>query len=300
MMRDPMKKETRWALLGMITAFAVCFAASSYLCLLAQQTEEVPDTYDGVISAIVGKSRIGLSSHFYRMADMYFHKGVDEKRASAFEDRFFQKLSKELSPRRIVHASGAEMQDMIPWLWLAVRLEPHNVEAYLVAAFIAGSELGQHDLAHKILTEGQWNNPKNYSLYLEDGRFYFKDKNYERAGRCLENAIAFWPGTLPMDSQEAIADKANILLYRAFTAERTGNITNAVQNLGKVLEIYPDRTFLKEHMNMLEKGTKPSDLATDKLNDMLRKNEESKATCRTDHDHAGEHEHESGHEDDIH
>lgn len=289
-----MNRETGLAVVGFTASFAVYVSASSLLVLSSVQQAANDDAQHGVVAAIVGKSRLGLSSHFYRVADTYFHKGVEETRKIALENSFFLRISRELSPRKIAHVSGSEMQDMIPWLWLAVRLEPHNIEAYLVAAFIAGAELGRHDLAHQIIAEGRLNNPRNHGLWIEDGRIYLKDRNYPEAKRCFENALAFWPGEMKPDSEEAKDDKANIHFYRAIIAERMGDVPSAMTNMIQLLQLHPERTYLRERIEMLEKGTKPSDLATEKWNDMVRKNEEMKATCRTDHDHAGGHETDAG------
>jgi tetratricopeptide (TPR) repeat protein len=62
--------------------------------------------------------------------------------------------------------NGAE-REMLPWLKLTTELDPHNVDAYTVAAYWLRDRLGKVDQAEDFLQEGLRNNPADPELLHE-------------------------------------------------------------------------------------------------------------------------------------
>lgn len=250
---------------------------------------------DSVAGALLGQSRHALSAQFYETADQFFHKGVPHIKNRAFEDGFFLTARKEISPEGHFHLRGDEVTEMLPWLWMALRMDPHNVETYRVAAFWLSSDAKRPNLAYEVLLDAQRNNPGSYQVKLDMGRLFLREGKIEDAEKAFTAAINFWPGNLnrkdPDAVNEAIFEKAEILLYRALLHEVRGEIDSEVGLLKKIIAVFPERTEIRERVDDLEKGEKPIVLATKILNQMLEKQTMQVHQCDRGDDH-DEHEHE--------
>jgi len=96
---------------------------------------------------------------------------------------------------RHIHLHGEEEKEVLPWLYYAVRLDPHNVTAYSIGGYWLGRRLGKVDEAIKLLAEGIRNNPYAMDLYYDIGRLYFFEKKdtaralifFKKALRLLES-----------------------------------------------------------------------------------------------------------------
>ena len=212
------------------------------------------------------------------MADLYFQRGVGHKRVRAFQGSFFQKLSEEISPTSHTHVHGRAANEIMPWLWFAIRTDPRNVEIYLVAAYWLARG-GRADLAHEVLQEAQWNNLFNYEIQLQNGRIYLEEQRPLEAKRSFDAGLAFWPGGEKPDSEQARYDKRSLLLYRALLHEMDGENDAAIQKLRQVLVIFPEMSRLHGRIHKLQQGDQPSLLPSQYLKDMLKKDDREKATC---------------------
>jgi len=242
-----------------------------------------PEAGPSVVRALLGESRLALSGHFYEVADVYFHKGVEHTLRRAFENDFFQRIAGEVSPRRHAHIGGQAIKEIMPWLRLATRMDPRNVEIYLVAAFWLAGDAGRPDLAHEVLREAKCNNRFNYRLQLEDGRIYLRERRMEEAKRAFDAGLAFWPSDEQPDSNEALLGKANILLHRALLHEAENEIDEAVAALQEILSIFPERTHLNARIVALKEDRQPSVLASRLWSDMLQQHQELRSACSRDY-----------------
>lgn len=234
---------------------------------------------------VLGSSRLALSSHFVGMADVYFHKGVEPVEKHAFDGGFFQVLSQDISPERVIHMAGQDVREMMPWIWLAVRTDPQNLEPYLVGAFLLSRQMGRPDLAHELLREAQYSNPKNYAAPLEEARVYLKEKNIPAAEHALDVGLAFWPGGKAPQDPGAREDKATLLLYRGLLHEIDGEIGAAIESYQEILALFPDRPALQNRIHSLRSDGQPSVLATQLWRDTLQEQDKKEGVC---HDHEDE------------
>ena len=101
-------------------------------------------------SLALGAARGSISREWLLQADRVLHRGVGVYRERAFTD-VFSRLSDAISPRDHLHLRGEAAAEIMPWLWLAVRSEPGNVDAYVLAAFWMAAEIGRPDLALDLL-----------------------------------------------------------------------------------------------------------------------------------------------------
>jgi tetratricopeptide (TPR) repeat protein len=235
---------------------------------------------------VLNGSRAAIGAQFFETADLYFHRGVEHTHALAFTNDWFQSLSQEISPEAHVHLHGSDVREIMPWLWLAVRANPHNVDAYIVTAFWLAREARRSDLALDVLREATLNNPRNHRIALEQSRILLDQGHTAAARNALDRGLAFWPGAEPPDSDDARMDRRDLLLHRAFALESLGYNALAVSDLEAILQIYPAMDGLRQRMADLKKGVQPPEKAQVLLQNMLEVEDRARAECPRDHDEA--------------
>ncbi len=96
------------------------------------------------------------------------HEGQQEERA-AF-DPWAWINARVRAPQEHMHLDGKKSVELIPWLWASVAADPHNIDAWTTAAYVAGDMMKDTDLALRIVAEGQAKNPKSVRLRFYEGR----------------------------------------------------------------------------------------------------------------------------------
>jgi tetratricopeptide (TPR) repeat protein len=246
----------------------------------------------GFLAGLLGQGRSALSAHFFRTADVYFHRGVTDAREAAPAGGFFARLHDRVSPRNHLHATGQSIAEIMPWLELSIEADPANIEAYLVAAFWLEHEAKRADLALRVLNRGQQTNPGSYRIQLEKARLYLHQGMTDRAHHCLDAALAFWPARLDPESEDARYDRAEALLYRGLLHEAAGGIAAALADFDAYLRLYPDRHAIAERAAALRAGEPPERLASHLMRAMLHAAEHKRASCRHENGHDDAHAHE--------
>ena len=98
-------------------------------------------------------------------------------------------LGEKINISKHIHLHGGEEKEMLPWLYYAVRLDPQNVNAYVIGGHWLGRRLKKPDEAIQLLQEGIANNPDSWRIYEEMGMIYFTAlEDYETALQCLLKA----------------------------------------------------------------------------------------------------------------
>jgi len=235
-----------------------------------------------LLGAFLGESREVLGEQFSAAADDYFHMGAERIRPVAFDNGVFQRIGDEISPRGHVHLSGRDLEEIMPWLWLALRANPRNVETCLVTAFWLSHGLGRSDLAHRVLAEARWNNPFNYEVQLEEARLYLKEGDPDEACRALEAGLAFWPGRQDPAGPDARYGRATLLFYRALLHEARREREAAIRLFGEVMELYPERGAIQKRIDALRRDERPAVEASAVWQRMLKTEEESRAQDHCD------------------
>ncbi|MBU1086821.1 MAG: hypothetical protein KKD05_04805 [Candidatus Omnitrophica bacterium] len=157
-----------------------------------------------------GEFRDYLSDLSYLQADAYFHaKGQTCKQENYLEQspehehhslpsskkNFANPLMNIRQALRISqhrHLSGNEEKELIPWFYYALKLNPHNEQAYCVGGFWLATRLDKIDEAIKLLKDGIKNNPDSWKIYAELGEIYImQKKDYTNAAYCFEQARSF-------------------------------------------------------------------------------------------------------------
>ena len=259
-----------------------------------------------ITDLLFSSSRVALGNDFYRRADVYFHKGIEYSRPPARRGDPFRRLVDAVAPEGHLHTTGDAAKEIMPWLRLATRMDPHNVEAYLVMAFWLATGVDRPDLALQVLTEAQNNNPGNYRVLLEKGRLMLRNQDFARAGQALDLALKQWPGPgADADETQARLDRAVILTLRALLHEHAGEFGVAASMLAEVLAIFPDRVQINQRITELRAGRpclqKASSLMSTMVNQKPAHMRVESAQTHAQDAHAG-HDHgpEDDHDDDPH
>jgi hypothetical protein len=272
--------------LALATLWAGAF---SLACLVSARPldRQAMEPVRSVTGALLGASRLGLSSYFYEMADLYFHRGIEHTVTEGFQDSLFQSALSEVSPRGHLHIAGSNVKEMMPWLWVAIEMDPHNVDLYLVAAFWLAGDGNRPDLADEILRLGQCEIPFSYQIQLERGRIGLKHGNLAAAKGAFDAGLAFWPGKDDPNSQGTRADRASLLLYRALLHEADGERPEAIVQLREILKMFPERKSLESRIRTLEAGNEPSLLASGLWRSILQQEDEARL-AREEEEHGHE------------
>ncbi len=275
------REATPW--LAVVVTWGLAFSLACRISL------EVPITPpdEGVIDLLFGESRSALSADLYERADTFFHRGVPHTEKRAFTNDWIQAWREELSPTSHRHAEGKATAEILPWLQLATKADPHNVEASLVLAFWVSTGMRRPDLANRVLMEAQRLNPMDYRIPLEMGRIAIREGDFDRAQTKLSMMLARWPSHLVPTDKEAMLDKAESLTLQGFISELTDHKARAIAQFKNALAIFPERSYIVQRVAQLEAGETPPDSARERLAALVRQTVHD--ACKDEHDGHEEH-----------
>lgn len=229
---------------------------------------------------MLGDARKILSRQSYVNADVYYHGGIYKKDYGACKHiehisshstdsqehadhrEAFHKGSKPTGLSKLnilprigeligitehIHLYGEREKELLPWFYYAVRLDPNNVDAYVIGGYWIGSRLNKPEEAIKFLKEGATHNPGAWDIYNELGHIYLiVKKDYANALTNFKKAYA-----LLTDDNSDKFDKRQICSFLAACYEKLGDIDNAVEFYREVLILFPDDPAVTKKINSL-------------------------------------------------
>jgi tetratricopeptide (TPR) repeat protein len=284
------------AILLVFALSLLAFSMACHLCIARTQTAQ-PEV-QSLAETLFGDARIALAGELFARADVYFHRGAPHEVEKAFDSDPFQVLHSKVSPHDHAHAAGEfGIREIMPWLDLTTRIDPQNLDGYLVAAFWLAGEAKRPDLALEVLNRAQQNIPFSYDVQLERGRLYLRTGDRAMALQAFDAALRFWERAADSEDPNHLLDKAEALLYRALLREEAGNIADAAADLRDMLAVAPDRTAFRPRLAHLEKGEPAEPVATELLTLFLHQHDEEHSTCPHEEDDEHDHEHHDEHDD---
>ena len=258
-----------WLWVGVLVCWGAAFSVSCRIH--ARPADPSTASAGSVAGALMGEMRTAFSGQFYETADLYFHRGVEHTKERALAGTMLQRAAEQISPRSHVHVSGQGVREIMPWLWMSIRANPHSISPYLVASFWLATDAERPDVALSVLDQGLWHNPGSSQILVEKGRILLSQGKQEQALRTFDTALAFWPGSNGPDSEDARRGKAAALLYRSLLHEAAGRKKEAIRDLQAHLLLFPDRAELARRVEDHKNGVAPSRLASELLADILTK-----------------------------
>ncbi|OGV64255.1 MAG: hypothetical protein A2498_05330 [Lentisphaerae bacterium RIFOXYC12_FULL_60_16] len=283
-----------WQVTGSLACWGTAFILSCWLSMTNLHPDQPPAS---ATHQVVGQARFAIGLQFYQTADRYFHRGIGPVRQSGLQHSWYHRTLEAITPKGHLHRSGDSIGEMLPWLELAIRMDPRNVEIYLVSAFWLAGECRRPDLALALLLQGQAANPWDYRFQLEQGRLHLHQQHQDDAIRHLDAALAFWPHPFTTRDEQAHYDRATMLLFRGILHELHHDIPAAIRSYRAMLTLFPDRSGIRARLEALDSNSALEHLAGDYLHDTLQHDEQVRNQLPCEHgEHSGEHD---VHDEDI-
>lgn len=220
---------------------------------------------------ILGETRKLLSDYAHQKGDEYLHGGIvaidkskceeiahmsvhkegshehphkDDKETSGIPKlNILFRLGEIMHITEHIHLHGEEEKELLPWFHYAVRLDPENINAYVLGGYWIGRRLDKPDEAIKFLEEGLSHNPDSWQIYTQLGEIYFiNKKDYKQALANLQKSC-----DLLTDGNSDKYNKREVYTFTAASYEKLGEIDRTIEFYKKMLDLFPhDKAILKK------------------------------------------------------
>ena len=278
-----MKKVwTKEPLFGAVALAAAAALAAAVSTLPPERAAQVGGV--DLLSVLFADARAIAGVALVRKADRYFHGGVDidycadsphaaergdhdpehDPGAAASADPApraagapWSWINARVHVQEHHHLSGAEADEMIPWIWAACRADPRNVEAWEIGWYALAKirRLPEQGLA--VLEAGIRENPGSAQLEFTRGQSLlsdFKDGPASEAAFQLARAKALAPvGGAPekLGEDEAFL-LTHVLDYLAFFAEKRGDVAAIRRYYEEAVAADPNSVSTRDLLRRLE------------------------------------------------
>lgn len=287
--------------------FFFCFNIGTRLESEFQSIEYARHQSDNFFNLLLGDSSRIFANSSYTEADVYYHSGYyptifDNNQAfetphmaedtgavasrNSGEETGFMGPSRDwldafgrhFMPNRHTHldeggptddlSGNSKVAEILPWLKLSSKLDPDNIQTYLVMSYWLRNNLNQPQEAEQVLHEGLRYNPGNPQLLYELGRIYFDNyKKPDRARIIWEAALRSWSeeksGVSLSDrlkaSDENFDDRylfEQLQIHLAQLEGSLGNLDAAIDHLKLAELASPSPEAIQKQIDELEQGKK--------------------------------------------
>ncbi|MCS7091623.1 MAG: hypothetical protein RMN51_13425 [Verrucomicrobiota bacterium] len=135
---------------------------------------------------------------------------------------------------------GVSESEILPWLRVAMELDPHQVEVYTTAAYWLGRRLGKVNQAEAVLRRGLRSNPDSEEILLELGRLAWEHRRDAERARHLWNAAErVWQRKYLSVNATNRVTLARMLALRAQMEETLGHTEEAIRYWSRLQEVSP-------------------------------------------------------------
>jgi tetratricopeptide (TPR) repeat protein len=210
------------------------------------------------VSRLFGSGREVISQHLYTEADRYFHQGVGHVHERAFQDHPYLRWAQAITPGEHVELEGESIAEIMPWLRMATKADPRNIQAYTTAAFWLGTQ-NDVEAANKVLEEARRMNPGDYRVSLALGQLFYHHGLLDRALVELDQARDEWPSGQDTADRQTRLDLAAVLSLGAGVHERKGHRDETMDRFRQILALFPGRDAVRERLRRLERGETAGD-----------------------------------------
>ncbi len=253
--------------------------------VLREEALKGRDNAKSAMAVLFGDGRRLFANHFLSKADAYFHRGrypsifeaadresnhlveslaeppagggdghddhdTDEDHAHANPaqgpDDWIARLARRFQPEGHVHLTGDEEKEMLPWIKLAVEMDPHNVTAYTVGGYWL-REMGRTNEAKAFLRDGQRNNPNSSEIYFELGRLEeMEGQDPEKVLRLYELALESWRNTNANSPDPDTLELGRIVGRMGHVEENRGRLDAALRYYTLLEAVSPNPDSVRE------------------------------------------------------
>ena len=156
------------------------------------------------------------------------------------------------------HLEGVDSREMLPWFWIASRVDSGNIAAYANAAYVLDALYGDAEKALVALDEGIAANPGSSELEFQKGSLLMRLKAPERAEGAFKAALAKIPGDKKLQGRDDIDAELltlRTLAYLGRVAHDRGDRAAARDYLGQARAISPNHAATKGLQRLLDGQT---------------------------------------------
>ena len=157
------------------------------------------------------------------------YKAAEERRQKLPKD-WLSRLCRHVHPTEHRHIVTVHERELLPWVWAAVKCDPHNLLAYQVGTYWLAQRLGRKEEALRFVLQGIEHNPDSFDLELALAEVHLHA--FGRTQHALEALVradrkwrAAWQQAA--DTPHDTLTYSRILLYLGTLNERLGRLQEA-------------------------------------------------------------------------
>ena len=271
---------------GMLTALALCLGL-----VMRIAPARMPQALGGgdFLSVLLGDAKKDISDAMVHEADSYFHGGVDmdchhlhgghhhdsgtcchhdhghdhdadcdDHHEGAFDPWRWINVHVR-APEVDRHLSTKQAVEMMPWFWIAVKADPHNVEAWSTAWYTASHVMKDEALALRIAVEGQRLNPESLEMACVLGRAYRAEttRDSEKSEEMFHRVVEMAEGTqdLAENDNQAFFYSVGCLADSAQRRKDVAALAKLLNAASRINPNHPTTRFMSQTLKELGRGS---------------------------------------------
>jgi len=180
------------------TAIVAAVIALLLSTILVPKLKSATPGNDDILVQVLGGTADLAAEKAYEEADVYFHGGNMRRRTASDRpardlplSKWIARMQGEAAPSNHKHLAGVQEKEILPWFAVAVRLNPHHIEAWSTGSYWY-FRTGNRERALEFASDGIRNNPRDYRLYLDRGIILYHLRNWDKSVSDLESARRLW------------------------------------------------------------------------------------------------------------
>ena len=142
---------------------------------------------------------------------------------------------------------------MMPWFWVAIKSDPHNIEAWSTAWYAASHLMKDEVLALRIASEGWWHNPSSMELAFVLGRSYRAEgtRDLGKSEEMFRTVVTMAEGVKELADNDYQAF-FNAVGFLADSARRRNDVYTLTQLLNTASQVNHDHPTTRAIERMLQ------------------------------------------------
>jgi tetratricopeptide (TPR) repeat protein len=151
------------------------------------------------------------------------------------------------------HLENGQEREVLPWLRIAIELDPQKIETYTATAYWLREKLERVNDAEQVLREGIRNNPENPELLLEMGLLQKEGHNDSARARNLWTlALRRWEAQSEQTRENSKDTLGRIAINLANLEESAGNLRQSLPYFELAAQVSPKPEPLQKHIGEIK------------------------------------------------
>ena len=272
------------AKLILVLLLVACLSLATCLQPLQPARKNNSGQSGNILALLLGDARKMFAQQMFAKADAYFHRGNypsifdqtprheenhmasethhdehgdgdhDDDEAPAPAHDWIESFGRHFYPTVHVHLKEGEEREMLPWLRVAIELDPHSIGTYTATAYWLGDRLNKVDEAEQFLRDGLRANPGSPDLIYELGRLLYQKRNDSaHAENLWLFALRRWREVEQPKEQPNVELLRNLLGGLARIETQEGHYNEAIGHMKQWKEISPSPEQIQKQIDQISK-----------------------------------------------